>query len=625
MRAFSTAFALILTAGLSAQSEQEPNNTPATANALTLGTPMSGSWCSGDAVDVFSFTTTADGYLQVDFDAVHTDSQINVLLDVRLLDASGTDVDGSSTTSGPNGVVQQNPFILWCVAAGTYYIQVSGFANNECNDYALTAALVQPPFSNDNEPNNTSAQAQVLADNVYTQGHANYSYGGDTTDWFRFDIPGDGRVDLDLDAFNQNAGTFGATMELLDGSLTSVATDNCIVGAIFQSDTAFNPFSHFCLAQGTYYLHVTPFLGCGMSYRIRYHFTPPAFENDTEPNNSNTQALVLTEGTYAEGHLNYTYNGGDNTDWFRFDTPSDGLIVLDLDAFNQNTGTFGITFELLDAAMNNFSTFNGVIVGGILTPDTAFNTFTRFCLKQGTYYLHLHDATGCGMSYRLRWDHTPAPGTDDAEDNDAQANALTLLPNTPSEGHIDFDGFDDNSDWYRFHVYVTAAVTVNVSASHQNGGSYSLPIDLVDPSGTVLSSTGYFLYGGSAPVALDVNLGTLAEGDYYIHLTSPVCGVSYSLSMGGIGTVGIHETSRMEPTLCVDAQVPGMFWLRNMNSTLTSIQVFDRLGKVALNIPARNASGALAVDLTSLATGMYTVSLRNADGSQWSRKAIVAH
>lgn len=604
---------LLFTTAVQAQNESEPNNTLASANAMTLGTGMSGSWCSGEAVDLFTFTTPADGYLQVAFDAAHTDSQINVFLQVRLLDADGNDVAGSTTTSGPDGAVQANPFTLFCIAQGTYYFQVSGDDDDECNGYMLTATLVQPPFGNDNEPDNSSAQAQQLTAGTYAEGHLNYSYAGDNSDWFRFDVPGDGSINLDLDAFNQNAGFSACTMVLLDAAMDTVNTFNAFVGAVFVPDTAFNAWTQFCLSQGTYYLHIADAQICGMSYRVRWNFFAPPFANDAEPNNSSTQAQALPLGTWADGHLNYSF-GGDDSDWFRFETPGDGYVSMQLDAYNQNGGTFGSNMELYNSTLTSVSDLD-LIVGAIFGPDTAPNAYTQFCLSQGTYYVHLSGTQLCGMSYRIRADFTAALLAADAEPNNAMAEAIPVVNGEQHEGHLGFDPGNDTADWYSFPMPTAGNPTLTMESTIQNSGFYGQPLSIYDHLGTVVGTVTNSFNGGSTFSMNNLSLGTLDPGTYYLEVTSPACGLSYRFTLNDIGTVGIQEeAAAMQATASPNPSADGLFTIRTSGFTPVLSELLDASGRLMQRNVVASGNGPIILDASTYAPGVYVARLTDATG-----------
>ena len=471
-----------------AQTESEPNNTTATANALSLGTPMAGVWCSGEAADIFSFTATADGYLNIVFDVSHNSTQLNVYVDVHLLDANGQEVDGGPAYSGTDNVFNPVPFKFYCVSAGSYYLNIDGPASNECNDYSLSAALVQPIFGNDVEPNNTSAQAQVVQQNVYAPGRVNYSY------------------------------------------------------------------------------------------------------------------------------------GGDNADWFRFDTPDDGEVHLDVDAYNQNAGTYVSTFELYDDALNSLGVFT-FSIGGLFAPDTAFNTFTRPCLGQGTYYLRMASNQMCGLSYRMRWNLTPAALIDDPADNDVLSEATPAYNATEQQGHLNFDVNDDNTDWFVFNVLADGPVQLNAAATFMTSGSAAVNVAWYDDQGAPLGSYAGYMDGNSTFTPFTAQLGTLTAGTYYLQFTSPVlCGLSYRFTLSGIGQVGVSELLGLDQVALYPNPAHDRLQVRfdAQSDVDLRFDVVDFTGRTVRGSERMRLSGTTTrtIDLSNFATGSYFLRAIGTEGTQ---------
>ncbi|MEO8067407.1 MAG: T9SS type A sorting domain-containing protein [Flavobacteriales bacterium] len=617
---YATSLLALLPFAVFAQTESEPNNTTATANALTFGTAMAGNWCNGELADVFSFTTVSDGYLDIAFDASHSTSQVNVFIEVRLLDANGTDVDGYTATSGPSGVTYNNPYKLYCLSAGNYYLSVQGPANGECNIYTLTATLVQPVFGNDVEPNNTSTQAQVVAQDVYVPGRVNYSYGGDNADWFRFDTPDDGEVQFNVDTYNQNAGTYLSTFELYDDALNSLGVFTFGIGGLFEADTAFNSFSRPCLGQGTYYLRMASDVMCGLSYRVRWHLALPAFTNDAEENDTPAQASTTVDGQWSYGHVNFdTYS--DTVDWFQLTLPQKGYISVSTSGTHNPAGFyFTNDLELYDAANNMLTTFP-LYISTVM--DTVPSNGTRYCLNEGTYYLRMMTPQVCGVSYRIKWHLTPAPFAEDAEDNDLMALAVPVVNTVQQEGHINFDAGDDNSDWYSFWVTVDGSPNLSLEAAHQNAGTYSGTLEWYNESGTSIGTTSYWIDGSSNTSPTNYTPGLLTSGHYFFRITSPVCGLSYRFTMTGISAVGIAEQANA-PLLIANPNpsADGFFTLRTTGFPIVLLQLSDPGGRLLRDERVTSQSGTVLLDASDLPQGTYIARLMDAD-NRWTQVRLV--
>ena len=598
------------------QTETEPNNDIATANAFTLDNTMSGAWCDGEPGDFFSITTALNGRLDVDLTAWHSTADLNVYLYVHLLDVNGDGIGMFTATSGPSNLHQSNTYSFTCLAAGQYFLEVAG-PNPECNSYELTASLATPVFPQDVEENNNSAQATLWAENTWTTGTINYSNYDDNADWYRIDLPDDGKLTITFQAMKQEAGGYIGQATLMDGSENTLNDYNYNIAGLFNpNDTGFTTMERSCLGAGTYYFRITSNNTCGTSYRIKWSIVHPVFANDMEPDNTIAEAQQTTPGTWTAGHVNFdTYS--DPMDYFRMDVPVDGLCTIQFQAILQQGGSAYGQAVLTDDNGNEMSAWPSINLGSQGSPtDTAFTTVTRYCLSQGTYYLHFSQNNTCGAIYRFNWNMTPAPGANDAEANDVIASAVALQPSTPMDGHINFDAYDNNSDWYRFHVYGSADVSADISASHQNGGDYYPSIDLTDGNGTVLLSPAYTLRGNSDPLIETRSLGMLGEGDHYLHFTSPVCGASYTITVNGIGAVGVKDAGAPVRNITVspNPSADGIFIIRSARSRVVSVEVFDVLGR---SIASQNGilTDHVPLNLTTAPAGIYSARVRQENGS----------
>lgn len=131
-----TAIAITGTASL----EAEPNDTLATAINLGLNPNQDGRYSSVDAignnpnvdpgrdVDFFQVQLAANDQLTIDIDASEFGGSLDSV--VRLFDASGTQLAVSDDASAPGEFFSLDSFLdFTALAAGTYYIGVSGFSN----------------------------------------------------------------------------------------------------------------------------------------------------------------------------------------------------------------------------------------------------------------------------------------------------------------------------------------------------------------------------------------------------------------------------------------------------------------------------------------------------------------
>jgi sugar lactone lactonase YvrE len=102
----------------SGYTETEPNNDPATATAVTLGTAATGVLCPGGDVDFYSFTATAGQILELDIDASQFGSPLDPTLELLAADGT-TRLAFNDDSDGLDSRIR-----LAVTTTGTYYVAV---------------------------------------------------------------------------------------------------------------------------------------------------------------------------------------------------------------------------------------------------------------------------------------------------------------------------------------------------------------------------------------------------------------------------------------------------------------------------------------------------------------------
>jgi len=155
--------------------EAEPNNSAATATALSGNLPFpvgSGSITAGD-VDYWTFTAPAGARVWIETDTGGTQVAGSTSRDtiIELIAPDGSTViesdDDDGTANGGDGTVEAGLSSLIggrVLLAGTYYVRVHAF--NEAgivNPYRLSIVVTTAAPIAESEPNNTAATAGVIA------------------------------------------------------------------------------------------------------------------------------------------------------------------------------------------------------------------------------------------------------------------------------------------------------------------------------------------------------------------------------------------------------------------------------------------------------------------------------
>ena len=204
------------------------------AQSWESGTSKTGS-VSKTVNDVwFSVTLTEDGQVDFTFEPLGNTSSENITL-YAVVDGENVQrafawVDGSNRTlTCPN------------LKPGTYKVKVSANPKNDkaSGTFRLHYTFTAPFYKTDPTPNDTWGECPLLQDGVTMHGHLGYAYGSadvDVVDWFRFEVPKDGKLTFELVNSSTLKVGFG-TLNVLNAEGTDVQQRN---GMWFdQSDVSF--------------------------------------------------------------------------------------------------------------------------------------------------------------------------------------------------------------------------------------------------------------------------------------------------------------------------------------------------------------------------------------------------
>ncbi|HUM48420.1 MAG TPA: hypothetical protein PLD84_15920, partial [Chitinophagales bacterium] len=297
--------------------DTEPNSLYTQANVLPLNgssTGHVGFYYNGvrDTTDWWKITTLGNGELEMTM----VSSNGNYVY-YSLYDGNGSTLLKSDYTNGTK------TYQVDGLAAGTYYVKVYCFYNNDFAPYTLTSIFNVPPVANDAEPNNTKGQAKTLQLNNQKTGQVGYYYNGvrDTTDWYKLTTDTDG--DLELTIKSENGEYVYVTLYDKDG--TTLLNSHYSNGTSAQNILG--------LAAGNYYLRIYCFYNYKWAdYTIADTLTVAPVANDAEANNTADKAIVFAENSTVTGHVGYYFNlERDTADWYQIVTSEDGQIALTID------------------------------------------------------------------------------------------------------------------------------------------------------------------------------------------------------------------------------------------------------------------------------------------------------
>lgn len=257
--------------------ESEPNNTPATANAVTLPVMgVEGSIGTAGDVDFYALGTVAAGsrvFALVDGVAANAqdfDLRLTTTTDTLQFDDNSNDAPFGAASPNIDGTPSPN-------FSSQLFLRVSNAAGAASEPYRLYA-VVQPPgnnpgcnncsATNETEPNNVTGQANSAANN-YFYGSLSGPAPSTDIDEYRFLAQAGSLIYLGLDSDPlRNNTPINAQLELLDSSGATLLLVNDVHQASSTTSgagslTAVTPFSpgealvYRVITSGTYYARVS--------------------------------------------------------------------------------------------------------------------------------------------------------------------------------------------------------------------------------------------------------------------------------------------------------------------------------------------------------------------------------
>lgn len=240
--------------------EVEPNDTPATANTLTMFDDMSGAIPVSTDLDYFAITVNAG-------DVVTFETKAGTINDTLMwLYASNGTTQLAYDDDGGDGLYSK--FVYTFTAAGTYYVKVDGYSSN-VGSYILKTSIPLPPPANDQCSGAIDLQSfetntfQVDLCAGYTN---NYNAGGSTgcTGYTSAGPDATYKIYLLADEIFTVAlsSTHDASLWLVTDCAAAAAT--CVAGNDLYPGGA-ETFSYAAAADGWYYLLVDGYSGCSMT------------------------------------------------------------------------------------------------------------------------------------------------------------------------------------------------------------------------------------------------------------------------------------------------------------------------------------------------------------------------
>lgn len=265
--------------GLNAQIESEPNNTIDQANEIDLESTgmMSGTigteCANGSNSDDYFFVEVFDnGSLTLEITASNTGLN-NSWHQITFQNFEGTNYAVKFFESGgENSMI--STVVNACLPAGVNYLKFSLTDMGMCADYSITASFSPAVYGEDDEPNDSQSEAQMIYFGEPATGQL--GFGLDTSlDYFAVNADSDGNFSMDIMSEIGYALQFPETLTV---ALTDPIGTPLLYGAPTlgeESEPLSFTYSYGGLEPNGLYFIIVGSNACGASYAINYPSANP--------------------------------------------------------------------------------------------------------------------------------------------------------------------------------------------------------------------------------------------------------------------------------------------------------------------------------------------------------------
>nr|WP_235962330.1 Ig-like domain-containing protein [Heyndrickxia coagulans] len=340
---------------------------------------------------------------------------------------------------------------------------------------------------------------------------------------YKITLPSAGTVKVNLNSYIE-----AVTLELTDENGESVwGYSRNIYGGSASTPKQWSDQAD--LEAGIYYIKISQSSYHTGKYDLKVGFNT-AGNNETEPNNSTSQAQPITLNTQK---INGFLSLNDDTDCYKFILKQAGTIDVHVDS-----NIYDASLDLLDESGNDVWGDEDIYGGSSQTPKQWSKSVD---LEAGTYYIKISNSSGYTGKYNLYVNYTPA-GNNEVEPNNSTSQAQELSNGQKVTGFL---SWSDDTDVYK--VNLPKAGNLKISLDSSIDWVY---VDLIDANGNNIWDD--YIYDGSIETPKQWNKSeSLPAGTYYLKISRDYNTGKYVLSVNAplypsapsINTVSTNSTS----------------------------------------------------------------------------------
>ena len=374
-------------------------------------------------------------------------------------------------TSAEAGTVQGDKVGLY---PGEYLIFVAAGDVCSVDEFTLRLACLEN-VAWEAEPNDTQTRYTELPLNVRTGGASSSKTGGDV-DWFLFELPERGIINLSFEHNDEQLPQVGWLVTVLNET-----GDILYDGRSYYNNKQITS-GEIGLDAGVYYVRVTSHILSTVDYYLTCDYEP-IDTYETEMNDTPETANVLPlngEESGVSGSLS-DKNTRPDRDYYCFAPERNGVISFSFIHQDYTRNRDGWTIRLLNES------------GEVL-----YETVSRWCdmavtspqigLSAGTYYLVVDGEDMLLNSGTYVLGITYAAGDNwESEPNNSSEQADTLVRNETVYGTLISTGLSYDTDWFTFELTQTSSVRLLFTHEAQSEAYEGWVIDLYDEAGNQIT------------------------------------------------------------------------------------------------------------------------------------------
>ncbi len=310
----------------------------------------------------------------------------------------------------------------------------------------------------------------------------------DEGDLYRFYMPHPGSIDISFKALNAECTTneyYYLYADITDGynhlgDVRLAEWEN--YDGDLECNTEKNGVKRIrALKQGVYYIRLnTGGLGGKINYNFSYSIADSTLRNDAEPNNDTATAILLNPGETKVGNVKFKgyVPFFDQEDYYKINLTANGNIevtvkgISRMDYEYENNFFFSARLRLELVGRSGTVNIPETTVTSIM-PDSSYTVTASFCgVEKGTSYLRLNSMLGAGYFFSYEYEISYQPtlvlnAPSDPEPNNTRAQAVELFGPQQMEGTLYFTGkTNDTEDHYFVNIAAPDSLRIIVEVTN---------------------------------------------------------------------------------------------------------------------------------------------------------------